>query len=312
MSDPLLISGIHENYDIEINAEGLDKARGPAAVPLAPPEVWGSHVKSEFTFIQASKSGRLLLDGIKRDGNGRWVRIIPDHFFKNTSSTLYDHYCHADTHDVTRVVGGRSYAVELRFSPDRFFKGSYCQQSQYRDETSDRGAAPHEVLFHELVHAYRYVSGKHPAHAALARGGLRFYDNAEEFFAILITNIFISDPSTPITTGLRRDHWGHAALDENLASSFGFFSCGAQAFTFIDRLCKDHRKLTSGLAEIKATFNPLRAYYCDPERARKLSQNNTAKTRDLIGKLPDTVLGDAARDLAAPLRILLNTASFSP
>ena len=58
--------------------------------------------------------------------------------------------------------------------------------------------------------------------------------------------------------------------------------------------------------------NPLRAYYCDPERARKLSQNNTAKTRDLIGKLPDTVLGDAARDLAAPLRILLNMASFSP
>jgi hypothetical protein len=165
-------------------------------------------------------------------------------------------------------------------------KGAYCQVTHYRDETSDRGAQPHEVLFHELVHAYRFVSGKHPAHNARATGGLWRYDDAEEFFAVLITNIYISDPSTPAKSGLRRDHHGHEPLEADLASSFGFFSSGAQAFEFIDRLCKDHKQFTSDLCKIKAPFNPLMAYYHDRERARKMSRGKTAATRDLIGRLP--------------------------
>jgi Effector protein len=284
VSDPLLIRGFQEVYNIELYAEGLD-SKHPQAQPLGSPEAWGLHVQFQLGSILSSDTGRLLLEAIKRDGSGRWVRIIPWAYFKN-HGILWDHTCKADALGLTLSTGGGKYAVEVRYSPHLFAKGSYCVRSQYPDETSDRAAQPHEVLFHELVHAYRYVSGKHPAKATRATGGLWRYDNAEEFFAVLITNIYISDPSTPIKSGLRRDHQGHQQLEKDLASSFKFFNSGAQTFEFIDRLCKDHKQLTSDLCKTKSRFNPLAAYYHDPVLARKMSHNRTAATRDVIGHLP--------------------------
>src|SRR5258708_3333510 len=126
MGDPLLIDGQHETYNIEIYARGLDKAAGSSQIPLAPPATWGSQVQFQFALLQFSESGRLLLEAIRRDGRGRWVRILPHFFFKNTSGNAYDHYCQADTHGVNSPSGGRNYAVEVQYSANRFFKGSYC------------------------------------------------------------------------------------------------------------------------------------------------------------------------------------------
>ncbi len=50
---------------------------------------------------------------------------------------------------------------------------------------------PHEILVHELVHALRRVSGHLHPHKVINR--LQPYTHTEEFLAILVTNIFISD-----------------------------------------------------------------------------------------------------------------------
>jgi hypothetical protein len=303
--DPLLISGLNEQFNIELFAEGLD-SKDPKTIPLGSPELWGSLVQLQLAFIRSSDSGRLLLNAIRRDGQGRWVRIVPWAFFKNVPNYQWDHACRAGTKAENITANGHTIAARLQYSPHLFFQGSFCQQTQYHDQTTDRGAAAHEILFHELVHAYRFVSGKHPARNTKATGGLRNYDDAEEFYAVLITNIFISDPSTLIKSGLRRDHQNHTPLEDNLAKSFAFFSSGAQAFTLIDRFCRDHKQFATELAAIRAPFNPLHAYYCDPVRARMLSNNRMAKTRDLIGRLPDTIAADFAHDLTAPLRLILD------
>ena len=64
-----------------------------------------------------------------------------------------------------------------------------------------READPAEVLFHELVHAFNAVTGTpydrklytNPFVPAALKKDLPQYDNEDDFFAILITNIFASE-----------------------------------------------------------------------------------------------------------------------
>jgi hypothetical protein len=80
---------------------------------------------------------------------------------------------------------------------------------------------PHEVLYHELVHALRQISGHLHRHKVINK--LVPYTNTEEFLAVLATNIFISDVTNHWKTSLRADHTSHATLDPALADSFRFF-----------------------------------------------------------------------------------------
>jgi hypothetical protein len=52
------------------------------------------------------------------------------------------------------------------------------------------GNLPDEVLFHELAHATRMIRG-HMTHVAVEGGG--GYGNIEEYFATVITNVYMSD-----------------------------------------------------------------------------------------------------------------------
>src|SRR5215510_4120802 len=98
---------------------------------------------------------------------------------------------------------------------------------------------PHEILVHELVHALRRVSGHLHQHRVINK--LQPYSNTEDFLAILMTNVFISDVTNGHKTGLRRDHQSHAALDPELVDSFRFFSLGTRAFNLIANFCDENR-----------------------------------------------------------------------
>src|SRR5258708_23434633 len=72
------------------------------------------------------------------------------------------------------------------------------------------GAQPDEILFHEMVHATRQMRG---IFNPMPLGFL--YDTEEEFFAILLANIYASETGRPID--LRSDHHGfeHLTTDTN-------------------------------------------------------------------------------------------------
>lgn len=305
MIDPLLIPGSHEAFHIDIFAEGLDPSTNPSTQPATTPLLWGSETLLQMGFILATDTGRILLNGIRQEGHGAFVRITPLYPWKNTGGNLYDRFCNADTLGTNLQAGGRQIAARIRYTAGRYSRGSYCYNSEhYGDSTSNRGALPSEVLFHELVHGYRRVTGKVKKEPLY--GGLLRYDNSEEFYAVLLTNIFISDTSNHYKTDLRQDHSGHAGLEAELDSSFGFFQSGAKAFLLVDQFCNDHPDLSKKLAGVKAPFNPLAAIYANRHKARMISQSTLPKQRDLVGNTIPRI-NSALQELIDPLWRLLGT-----
>lgn len=149
--------------------------------------------------------------------------------------------------------------------------------------TTNRALYPQELLFHELVHALRDASGHGTALAPL-NGALKGYDNMEEFVAVVVTNIFISDPTNKRADhlGLRKSHHGFTKLESALSDSKMFYSSSRRAFQLIDRFCTQDSWFTQRLAETQASFNPISVYYHDQAGARDLSNSPIATIRDVF------------------------------
>lgn len=115
--------------------------------------------------------------------------------------------------------------------------------------------APDQVLFHELTHSYRQTTGQQ-THVPLIGYALR-YEETEEFLAVLLSNIYVSETGGTV---LRGDH-GVAVLRPELTKPGGFFGDtpegrshrGALALTKLDP------SMFRKLANVRsAPFNPLR------------------------------------------------------
>jgi len=139
----------------------------------------------------------------------------------------------------------------IRFSPGMWGFGGACYPGM-------PGASPSEILLHEMLHAYRQMRGD--SYALPTTGGRVQYDNLEEFFAIVVTNIFVSDPTSPTPNRtLRADHWGFQPLAAAQSTSKGFLAQKANQ-NLIGKIVADEAGLALDLKEIKATFNPVREY----------------------------------------------------
>jgi len=136
---------------------------------------------------------------------------------------------------------------------------------------------PHEVLFHELVHSLRRISGKMHRFSLWGTGTLSSQGNNEEFIAIMVTNIFISDVTNPCKTGLRDDWVGHSPLDPALAESYRFFALGTKAFNLIATFCGDNPGFTQMLSKVRAHFNPIAAYYKNRRKAFEIAANGDSE-----------------------------------
>ena len=147
----------------------------------------------------------------------------------------------------------------------------------------NRGLLPHEILFHELVHALRDVAG-HGNSTTPLTGGLQKYGNTEELIAVVVTNIFMSDPSNTRAdhVGVRADHDNFAKASPELASSLGFFKSSLDAFSRIEQFCTEDRYFAERLSEVPATFNPVAAYFHDQATARSNSASFRAVVRDIL------------------------------
>jgi len=247
------------HYKIQINPVGL----GPAAAGR-----YRRQVTEHLTWIDRTKMGRLLLTAILF--HGQPVTIQP--------------YTGGDCNAVGggQVVGGAVQGA-VWYSPDTFSVHGACSATK---STPNRGLFWDEILFHELIHVFRNVSRKWNKQPLTF--GLNRYDDSEEFIAVLVTNIYISDKSNKIKTGLRSDHHGFNPLSTDFDEPFEFFKSGKQTFSLIDAFCKDNRGISVRIANdlADAPFNPIADYFADTEKARTISQNATIN-RDIKGVMED-------------------------
>jgi Effector protein len=131
---------------------------------------------------------KLLADEEPDDDVDATARGKPVDYYKRKSS------------DVMRLGRGVGSDANIGFSPD-VFKGSAMAQP---------GHAPDEVLFHEMVHASRDMRGKSDRKPANAG-----YGDQEEYLAIVLTNLFLSEKGQLIFRA-SHDEWdGYWVGDKN-------------------------------------------------------------------------------------------------
>lgn len=146
---------------------------------------------------------------------------------------------------------GRGSAGMVRFSPSMF---GYGASGACATLAGAPGASPSQVLFHELAHAYRMANGAFWTLPTI--GGSASYTNMEEFFAVVLSNVLISDPT--YSSGhriLRADHAGFNPLATSLSTSKGFVNHGPNR-TKIRYLVATEPQLTKALKGVKSYFNP--------------------------------------------------------
>jgi hypothetical protein len=155
------------HYKINVNPVGL---AGQQAT------TYTHKVTEHLRWIYRTKVGKILLDSIRF--HGLPVEIRP--FLGGT--------CNAVGGGETPVGG--AFRGFVAYSPDTFSLHGACSATQ---SVPNRGLYWDEILFHELVHVFRNVSGKWKQQPLI--GGLFRNDDTEEFFAVMVTNIYISDRS---------------------------------------------------------------------------------------------------------------------
>jgi len=109
------------------------------------------------------------------------------------------------------------------------------------------GGRSDEVLLHELVHALRMAWGTN-----LCLGMDDGFDTIEEFYAILITNIYRSECGYKT---LRADHNGKEKLPDALANDAAYYKRYKEK---IDKLAQDYPVLCKTIAAVPSKFNPIR------------------------------------------------------
>ena len=194
-----------------------------------------------------TKSGKTLLDGLNRL-RGKVCRIIPVPYDApgQTMATPYS--------DVRCLIEYNPWTWKAR-------------DMVLGIDPTNRGSSADDVLFHELVHAFLQL-------AQIFRSVPRMdgYHNREDFYAVLFTNIYVSEQNKSLspnhTKHLRGDHnLPFHTLDEGEPDvaragdpSLQFY----KKYTFeIDDLFHSDSVAMTHLAEklatVPAAFNPLRS-----------------------------------------------------
>lgn len=146
-------------------------------------------------------------------------------------------------------LGGGSDS-DVNFTPLIYRK--YCNQHKNGHRS---GAQPDEILFHEMVHATRQMRG------LLNPRPLGFlYDTEEEFFAILLANIYASETGRPID--LRSDHHGYEHLATDTDAKFlPKRDMTDYRYRLVYQLVHEEPRMAHELSKIHSPFNPIRRYF---------------------------------------------------
>ena len=145
---------------------------------------------------------------------------------------------------------GTGSSTYVDFTPAMFAR--YCRHHKRHKS----GAQPDEVLFHEMVHAAREMRGVYnPMPLGFS------YDTEEEFFAILVANIYASETRRPMD--LRAHHHGFEHMDiRNTDSTFlPRADMSDYSYRLVHQFVLDMPYMAHDLNRVHAPFNPIRRYY---------------------------------------------------
>ena len=176
----------------------------------------------------ASGQGATPKGAILRDGDGKPLGDVPVTGFGTGTSSI------------------------LQFNPVTWI--NYCKDG-IKHKCDNAGAKPDEVLAHEMTHATRQMRG---LLNSMPLGSN--YDTEEEFLAILVANIYISESGRP--EDLRLDHHTSNQLRDNTDATFlPTRDPNAYRYRLIEQFIRQQPKLTADLARVPCPFNPIRRYY---------------------------------------------------
>lgn len=225
---------------------------------LFPPEdQFISGVRTELDLILNSQTGRHLAASLRFHEKNK-IRLVP---FPEGAGA--QEWWYGESHEEHKSV--------VRFTPE---SGRSACDAEIRKK--EPASLSHEILFHELVHSLRRTSGR-MRYWGLKGTDLNRYGRIEEFIAILVTNIFISDVTNRYKTGLRAGWYGKEPLEAELAESYRYFALGTKAFNLIARFCDDNPGFTKMLSGVQAHYNPIAAYYKNRRKAFEIAVNGDAE-----------------------------------
>jgi hypothetical protein len=252
------------------------------------PQVYEHQVKIQLDRMHRSRTGRALLTEIRKRTGTHSLTIVPYNNHKEdnayASATDYQHatikggleryngdvknspYDKKAGHNVDEtglaILGADGKAItglgggsnsNVTYSPSTWYKHIHKDKGH----KSSSGAQPDEILLHEMVHAVRQMRG---IAESLYVGSN--YDTEEEFFAILIANIYASELNRKVD--IRSDHHGFKTLSHAQDTSEKFLpkkDPHDYHYQLVGKLTREEKCLCHALAHIHTAFNPIRRYY---------------------------------------------------
>jgi len=235
--------------------------------------------------IQKQRSGQALLDEF--ENRNFFVTIVPYHGGDINADVIapseaqemhgtalgkpVTYRNHGKVRTWKDVGDGRGASCTLEFNPN-LFSGAV---------SAEPGNAADDVLYHELVHASRYVNGKVDAIPMDKR-----YTDAEEFLAIMLANIYISEKGKTKFVGGHRDYIGildrkdhEPILGDQDARRFldNPQHVNRSPLRIIENFRNDQNNFYLKLYHLpfdRPKFNPVRQYEVDrPQYLKKLQGN---------------------------------------
>ena len=212
-------------------------------IQLKPAEIddYNFQVEKAFKEIVKRKTGQIIVEGIHSSG---WPIVVMPYLGKDCNN-LTNAYPEMHRGLVNVLIG---------FTPDQ-----PCD-SDPKSKEFKAGGTPAESLFHELVHAFRYVTEKGskrkgPLNPYLPTALKNYpeYDIVEDFFAVLIANIFASETGRP----LRANHDDLEALPSHLSTNESFLAVEEYA-RLVRQFCVDHTSVSQQFRDVPSAFNPIK------------------------------------------------------
>jgi hypothetical protein len=234
------MSVAYKNYPIKIDGSSvLDEAWSVVFGKTDAAMNYEAAVTAELDTLtkRSGGVGQRILDALPKDKN---IVIVP--YDGNGGN------CNAWANDATVFERGQA---RVCFSPSTWTVGGMCVPTA----TGGVGDKSDEILLHELLHAFRKVRGTYNR-APFHKTPDKLYDDVEELWAILITNIYMSEKGS---VKFRRDHAGFVELPAKWATSDSFMR-DPDFFNYLELFWIRESAVLGMIAAGPAAFNPVKAY----------------------------------------------------
>ena len=212
--------------------------------------------------MRTTESGRILCKFINQQPG--WMAIIP---YKPTAEDPVNAYAQQDSWadaapKDTVVWGTFTIAADLKIPMPlglgtgkgsnvyvRYHPATWTEHNKRAGRILP-GAGPGEILFHEMLHGYRMLTGNLRQDKV---PGYPEFDDIEEFYAILAANVYRTQRGF---RAHRFNHHGFAKLDPSMDSSLAFYTMFQDV---IDAWFTQQQPYCMAMARTVAKFNPFRA-----------------------------------------------------